>query len=528
MPDRLRRLGRDQSTRHRWPGARPSTPAWSRRWAARIGAVDARGRRPPRPRPGARRHPRLALGPHRGDASARTRTSSARSAPATCGACRPAGSSPRSSTSPGYSGSRAGRNLAPVDDRAARAPRRLLPPFEMAVREGGARSVMHSYAEIDGVPVGGRPELLTDAAAGRVGLRRHGRGATTSASPSCSTLHDVAADRRRRGRAGADGRRRRRAADGARLRATPLRRGRRGRGRRRARRPRRRRVLRQKFELGLLDPLAARRGRPRTGRARPAAARERGPPAGRGVDRPAGQRRRSCRCRRGSPWSGRRPTRPTRSSAATPSPATSAAPPGHAAGIEVPTVLARRMGPALTAAPSSRARRAATSTGRRVADRGGRRRGAARPTSRRRASATAPGCSAAAPPARAATPTTWAARACRPSSSTPLLDTGTPDVLVLLTGRPYALARSRRRWPRSCRRSSRARRAGRRSPGCSPGRVNPSRPAAGQRAAQAGGAALHLPASRLGERDRDLERRPRSGCYPFGHGLSYTRFEHSA
>ena len=37
----------------------------------------------------------------------------------------------------------------------------LLLPFEMAVRDGGARSVMHSYAEIDGVPVAADPTLLT-------------------------------------------------------------------------------------------------------------------------------------------------------------------------------------------------------------------------------------------------------------------------------------------------------------------------------------------------------------------------------
>src|SRR5699024_2756850 len=38
----------------------------------------------------------------------------------------------------------------------------LLPPFEMAVRDGGARSVMHAYTEIDGVPVAADPEILTD------------------------------------------------------------------------------------------------------------------------------------------------------------------------------------------------------------------------------------------------------------------------------------------------------------------------------------------------------------------------------
>ncbi|MGC9665596.1 beta-glucosidase family protein [Planosporangium sp. 12N6] len=61
----------------------------------------------------------------------------------------------------GYSASRAGRNFAP----AAVGPRELadvlLPPFEMAVRYGGAGSVMPSYAEIDGVPAHAHPDLLT-------------------------------------------------------------------------------------------------------------------------------------------------------------------------------------------------------------------------------------------------------------------------------------------------------------------------------------------------------------------------------
>ncbi|MFJ6673808.1 glycoside hydrolase family 3 N-terminal domain-containing protein [Actinosynnema sp. NPDC091369] len=61
----------------------------------------------------------------------------------------------------GYSASRAGRNLAPV----AIGPREfadvILPPFEMAVRDGGVRSVMQSYTEIDGVPSAADAGLLT-------------------------------------------------------------------------------------------------------------------------------------------------------------------------------------------------------------------------------------------------------------------------------------------------------------------------------------------------------------------------------
>ncbi|MEE1927430.1 glycoside hydrolase family 3 N-terminal domain-containing protein [Streptomyces sp. TRM 70351] len=60
----------------------------------------------------------------------------------------------------GYAASTGARNLAPV-----RAGRReladvVLPPFEAALR-AGARSVMHSYAEIDGVPAAADVSLLT-------------------------------------------------------------------------------------------------------------------------------------------------------------------------------------------------------------------------------------------------------------------------------------------------------------------------------------------------------------------------------
>lgn len=61
----------------------------------------------------------------------------------------------------GYSASQAGRNHAPVHAGHRELADVLLPPFEMAVRDGGARSVMNSYAEIDGVPVATSEELLT-------------------------------------------------------------------------------------------------------------------------------------------------------------------------------------------------------------------------------------------------------------------------------------------------------------------------------------------------------------------------------
>jgi beta-xylosidase len=61
----------------------------------------------------------------------------------------------------GYSASRAGRNFGPVSAGPRELHDVLLPPFEMAVREGGAGSVMHAYAEIDGMPPAADRELLT-------------------------------------------------------------------------------------------------------------------------------------------------------------------------------------------------------------------------------------------------------------------------------------------------------------------------------------------------------------------------------
>ncbi|MEV1290213.1 glycoside hydrolase family 3 N-terminal domain-containing protein [Micromonospora sp. NPDC049679] len=61
----------------------------------------------------------------------------------------------------GYSASRSGRNFAPVAVGPRELADTLLLPFEMAIRDGGARSVMHSYTEIDGVPSAADGELLT-------------------------------------------------------------------------------------------------------------------------------------------------------------------------------------------------------------------------------------------------------------------------------------------------------------------------------------------------------------------------------
>jgi beta-xylosidase len=62
----------------------------------------------------------------------------------------------------GYSASKAGRNLAPVSVGPRELADVLLPPFEMAVRESGVRSVMNAYTDIDGVPTAADRSILTE------------------------------------------------------------------------------------------------------------------------------------------------------------------------------------------------------------------------------------------------------------------------------------------------------------------------------------------------------------------------------
>ncbi|HKU34728.1 MAG TPA: glycoside hydrolase family 3 N-terminal domain-containing protein, partial [Paenarthrobacter sp.] len=61
----------------------------------------------------------------------------------------------------GYSASQAGRNHAPVSMGPRELADVMLPPFEMAIRYGGARSVMHAYTDVDGVPAAANRALLT-------------------------------------------------------------------------------------------------------------------------------------------------------------------------------------------------------------------------------------------------------------------------------------------------------------------------------------------------------------------------------
>jgi beta-xylosidase len=61
----------------------------------------------------------------------------------------------------GHSGSKAGRNQAPVSIGRRELADVMLPPFEMALR-AGARSVMNAYTDLDGVPSAADPTLLSD------------------------------------------------------------------------------------------------------------------------------------------------------------------------------------------------------------------------------------------------------------------------------------------------------------------------------------------------------------------------------
>lgn len=61
----------------------------------------------------------------------------------------------------GYAASRAGRNLAPVSMGPREFADTVVEPFVAALREGGARAVMHSYADVDGIPSAADERLLT-------------------------------------------------------------------------------------------------------------------------------------------------------------------------------------------------------------------------------------------------------------------------------------------------------------------------------------------------------------------------------
>ncbi len=92
----------------------------------------------------------------------------------------------------GYSASRGARNFGPVGVGSRELADVHLPPFLAAVR-AGARSVMHSYADVDGVPPAADRALLTEL------LRDHWGFTGTVVSDYfgvtfLETLHGIAAD----------------------------------------------------------------------------------------------------------------------------------------------------------------------------------------------------------------------------------------------------------------------------------------------------------------------------------------------
>ncbi|MDZ5078236.1 beta-glucosidase family protein [Nesterenkonia sp. HG001] len=70
----------------------------------------------------------------------------------------------------GYAASRAARNHAPVHIGRRELEDLILAPFEMAVREGRVGSVMNSYADIDGEAPAASPWLLTEVLRDRWGF----------------------------------------------------------------------------------------------------------------------------------------------------------------------------------------------------------------------------------------------------------------------------------------------------------------------------------------------------------------------
>jgi beta-glucosidase-like glycosyl hydrolase len=93
----------------------------------------------------------------------------------------------------GYSASRAARNHAPAAIGRRELMDVILPPFETAIAVGGARSVMNAYCDVDGVPAVADSWLLTDLLRDEWGFT----GTVVSdyyAIAYLATMHKVAAD----------------------------------------------------------------------------------------------------------------------------------------------------------------------------------------------------------------------------------------------------------------------------------------------------------------------------------------------
>lgn len=61
----------------------------------------------------------------------------------------------------GYAASHSARNMAPVSMGPREFADVVVEPFVMALRDGGARSIMHSYTDVDGIPAAADERLLT-------------------------------------------------------------------------------------------------------------------------------------------------------------------------------------------------------------------------------------------------------------------------------------------------------------------------------------------------------------------------------
>lgn len=70
----------------------------------------------------------------------------------------------------GYGLSEAGQNMAATQIGGRDLYETFARPFEAAIREAGLGSIMNSYSEIDGIPVGSSPEILTDLLRGVMGF----------------------------------------------------------------------------------------------------------------------------------------------------------------------------------------------------------------------------------------------------------------------------------------------------------------------------------------------------------------------
>lgn len=93
----------------------------------------------------------------------------------------------------GYSASRAGRNHAPVTIGHREFEDVILPPFERAVREAGVKSVMNSYSDVDGETPAASHRLLTEVLRERWGFT----GTVVSdywAISFLETMHRIAKD----------------------------------------------------------------------------------------------------------------------------------------------------------------------------------------------------------------------------------------------------------------------------------------------------------------------------------------------